>query len=433
MLIFQDVWAIVVMLIQPNLENPEIMPIVFSFLGIFILGFLSVIAARYILRVLFAWISKAPELVLTTALAWCFTIIFLGLNLDTATKTLFGFNLHMAVGSGMGALLAGASIASLPHSHEIIAKVGVVKDFFVTLFFVGLGMSIPMPDGPTVLILAVIIAAFAIFSRLILFFPLFYYTGLDRRTSIVSSVRLAQVSEFGLVIAFLGMQYGHITAEFNSSIIFAFVLAALLTPVLYDGAYKLSDLLAPLLRRLGFKDPHSDEEEDVKPYNVAILGFHRVASTVLHELKQHRDGDLSDILVIDFNVQIHEKIEAEGAHVQYGDLANPETLLAAGIDQAKVVVSTIPDDLLRGVSNSILVEQVRAMNPGAKIIANAVTFKEAEKIYESGADYVYMQRLTTGPVVCNAIEVALAGSVNSLKEKDSSLFGGLDSRKEVFE
>jgi Kef-type K+ transport system membrane component KefB len=433
MLIFQDVWAIVVMLLQPNLANPQIMPIVFSFVGIGLLGVISVCAARILLRRVFRWISKAPELVLTTSLAWCFLIIFLGLNLDSLTQSSLGFNVHMAVGSGMGALLAGASIASLPHSHEIIAKVGVVKDFFVTLFFVGLGMSIPMPDGPTVIFLALLIAVFAIASRLILFFPLLYITGLDRRTSMVSSVRLAQVSEFGLVIAFLGVQFRHITPEFHSAIIFAFVMAALVTPFLYDSAYKASDSFAPFLRRLGFKDPSTEEEEAQKPYNVAFLGFHRVASTVLYDLDHHRDADLSDVLVIDFNVQIHDQIAARGAHVQYGDLANPETLLHAGIDQAKVVVSTIPDDILRGVTNEGLVHNARAMNPEAVIIANAVNFKDAAKIYEAGADYVYMQRLETGRMVCDAIEHALKDNIDDFRHHCQELHGDLDERDEVFD
>ena len=37
--------------------------------------------------------------------------------------------------------------------------------------------------------------------------------------------------------------------------------------------------------------------------------------------------------------------------VKYGDLSNPETLLHAGVDRASVVVSTVPDDLMRGVDN----------------------------------------------------------------------------------
>ena len=50
----------------------------------------------------------------------------------------------------MGALIAGATIASLPYSTEIVTKVSVVKDFFVTLFFVGLGLGVPAPSGPEV-------------------------------------------------------------------------------------------------------------------------------------------------------------------------------------------------------------------------------------------------------------------------------------------
>ena len=53
----------------------------------------------------------------------------------------------MAVGPGMAALIAGASIANLPSSTEIITKVATVKDFFITLFFVALGVSIPAPES----------------------------------------------------------------------------------------------------------------------------------------------------------------------------------------------------------------------------------------------------------------------------------------------
>lgn len=211
------------------------------------------------------------------------------------------------------------------------------------------------------------------------------------------------------------------------------MIAALATPLLYDSAYKVSEVFAPVLRLLGFKDPEVDEDEGTKPYNVAFLGFHRVASTVLYDLKKHREGDLSDVLVIDFNVQIHKQIEAQGAHVQYGDLSNPETLLHAGIDQAKVVVSTIPDDILRGVTNEGLAHHARAMNPDAIIIANAVNFKEARKIYAAGADYVYMQRLESGRAVCKAIENALDNSITDSRETDIERYGDLDGRDEVFE
>ena len=99
----------------------------------------------------------------------------------------------------MAALIAGASIANLPSSTEIITKVATVKDFFITLFFVALGISIPMPESADVIILAICLAIIAIIARQFIFFPLFYFSGVDQRNAQVSSVRLAQISEFGLV------------------------------------------------------------------------------------------------------------------------------------------------------------------------------------------------------------------------------------------
>jgi len=234
MLIFQDIWVIVAILIQPNIDNPEIGPIMLSFLGIAILSVFAAVASKTVVSRAFHWIAKTPELTLMGALAWCFVVVFIGVNLDTFTDKLFGINLHMAVGSGMGALIAGAGIANLPHSTEIITKVSTVKDFFITLFFVALGVSIPAPESMDVIILAVAIAVVAILARQFVFFPLFYFSSVDQRNAQVTSTRLAQISEFGLVIAFLGVKFGHMSPALSSAVIFAFVITALTTPMLYN-------------------------------------------------------------------------------------------------------------------------------------------------------------------------------------------------------
>jgi Kef-type K+ transport system membrane component KefB len=137
MLIFQDIWVIVAILIQPNLQNPELGLIAMSFLGIALLTLITVIMALYLVARAFVWIAKTPEMTLLGALAWCFAVVFIGVNLDNAFDLVIGRSFHMAVGPGMAALIAGASIANLPSSTEIITKVATVKDFFITLFFVG--------------------------------------------------------------------------------------------------------------------------------------------------------------------------------------------------------------------------------------------------------------------------------------------------------
>ena len=112
-----------------------------------------------------------------------------------------------------------------------------------------LGISIPMPESFDVIILAVALAVMAILARQFIFFPLFYFTGVDQRNAEVSSIRLAQISEFGLVIAFLGVQLGHLSPALTSSVIFAFVITALATPVMYGKAYEIHGWIRPLLEK----------------------------------------------------------------------------------------------------------------------------------------------------------------------------------------
>ena len=431
LLIFQDIWAIGVIAVQPNFSAPASGPILLSFLGIALLASIATLIAKYIIPIGFRWIAKLPELVFVASMSWCFIVVLLGINLDTITQALFGFSLHLNVGAEMGALIAGATIATLPYSTDIISKVSVVKDFFITLFFVGLGMSIPMPDGAGVMILAFIMAALALLARYVIFFPLLYFTGLDRRNSMVASVRLAQISEFSLVIGFLGVQLGHISSELNSAIIFAFVITALITPVLYKQADAIHERLSRLLELLGFRAPESKTAAEEESYSLALLGFHRITSSLLHELKTRHPGLLADTLVVDFNVNIHDRIAAMGPTVRYGDLCNPETLHHAGVDKARVIACTIPDDVLKGTTNLQIVKAARHINPSAVIIANAVRLEDSGKLYEAGADYVFLQRIETARAVEQAIEHALSGGIKEHRASVEAVHGEWHNRDEV--
>jgi Kef-type K+ transport system membrane component KefB len=431
LLIFQDIWAIGVIAVQPNFSSPEIVPIMLSLLGIAVLAAMATFIAKFIIPIGFKWVAKKPEVVFAAAISWCFLIVLLGVYLDVLTSRLFGFDFHLGVGAEMGALIAGATIASLPYSTEIIGKVSVVKDFFVTLFFVGLGMSIPMPDGVSVLMLAVLFAAVAVLARYVIFFPLLYLTGLDRRNSMVTSVRLGQISEFSLVICFIGMQLGHINSDLNSTVIFAFVITALFTPLVYNRADTIHDGLSGLLGKLGFREPPQKKSGEEVSCSLVLLGFHRTASSLLHEIGRNHPDLLPKTLVVDFNVNIHARISALGVNVKYGDLCNTETLHHAGVDKARVVVCTIPDDVLKGTSNRKIVRDVRHVNPDAVIIANAIELSESRALYEAGADYVFLQRVETAIAVERAVEKALSGEIAEFRSSVEALYGEWHLREEV--
>jgi len=428
LLVFQDIWAIIVLALQPNLESPEIGPILGSFAGIAILAVLARIVARTLLPIGFRWIAKQPATILAASLAWCFAVVIAGVELDDTLHSLFGLDLGLAVSAGMGALIAGITVANLPFSGEIARQVSVVRDFFVTLFFVGIGMTIPAPDDVAVIVVAVVLALIAILSRYGIMLPLLYVTGLDRQNAALTSTKLVPISEFSLVIAFIGLQLGHIDEQANAAIVFAFVLTAVVSPAMFTRADRIYDRIAPLLQRIGLRTPPAGQGDEAAEYDLALLGVHRTGSSLLHELSVADPELLSRTLVVDFNVAIHPAIAALGPHVVYGDLTSPETMRHAGVDRARVVLCTIPGDVLVSASTRDVVASVRDLAPHAVVIATATTFPEVRTLYAAGADYVLMPRLDAAQSALAAVRAALLGHIGEIREKAEH-----DRRREVLD
>jgi voltage-gated potassium channel Kch len=140
---------------------------------------------------------------------------------------------------------------------------------------------------------------------------------------------------------------------------------------------------------------------------------------------------LKDTMVIDFAVNLHDRIRKFGAHVEYGDLSNPDTLHHAGVDRAEVVISTVSDDIMRGIDNAELVKSVRSINPGALIIANAVNLADVDNIYAAGANYVFVSRLDSASALGEAIEYALNGTLSEYRRIRENQHGKPSERQEV--
>lgn len=418
MLIFQDVWAIIILAVQPNFADPKIAPVVATFIGIALVAVVAVVFARWILPVAFRVVAKLPELVVSVALAWCFGLALFGVHMSHVLQW-FHVNVTVSVSMEMCALIAGSSIASLPYAHEVVTKVTNLRDFFVTLFFVALGMGIPIPTASTI-VMAVVLALVAVVLRFLVFVPVLYLSGADRKLSITTSTRLAQVSEFCLVIVYLGRNLEHVPADMVAAVIFAFVLTALATTFMFKVSDTLDARLDPFLTRIGMKplreNARSAENHDPHP-RIVLLGFHRLASSLVYDLKKLHPDLLRRILVVDFNVGNHAAIRALGVRVVYGDVANGETLRHAHLDTADVIISTVGDDLLKGTNNTTIARTVRAIAPNAKIVVNALRLTTAASMYEAGADYVFSWRTETSNGLMPALEAALEDRIGAFRDE----------------
>jgi Kef-type K+ transport system membrane component KefB len=433
LLIFQDVWAIVILALQPSFESPAVAPIALTFAGIAIVATVATLAARYVLPAAFRIVAPVPELVVTAAMGWCFGLGLFGAHLGDILAAL-GVHAQISVSMEMGALLAGASIASFPYAYEVVARVTHLRDFFVTLFFVGLGMSIPMPDGAAVVLLALILSAIALLLRYAVFMPLMYWNGLDRRNALETSTKLAQVSEFCLVIAYLGMQQGHLDQSRVAVIIFAFVITALATPSLFKLSETLYERVKPLLGALGFKAPASrSDEASEQPARLVILGFHRLASALIHELERFHADLLPHTMVIDLNVAHHEAIKQKGIDVVYGNISSAEVLKHNGVEAAEVVVSTVPDEILKGTTNAAIARQVRALCPKATILVSATRASQVKELLGAGADHVIVVPTEATGGLLAAVYAALNGNLPSYLEAHERQHGDMCERREILD
>ncbi len=438
LLIFQDLWGIIVLAIQPTL--PPVGPLAetstmtggqfpLTTLGITLLGILlllttAILSAKFVLPLVFRWIAKRPELMLVLALGWCFGVVLMGVYMGPITASI-GLKLPVVIGAGMGALIAGASLASMPYAGEVVSKVEIVKNFFVTLFFVSLGMRIPVPEGAGVLLLALAVFVAVHLARYLVCFPLLYLTGLDRRNAFVISAIKTNIWTLGLVILYYGWFNGHFGPQDDPSsqtlitaTIFAFVAGALIAPTKFAAADRILKFITPLLERIGFK-PYKDlaTNEQATGAQVMLLGFHRVASSLLSVIQQRRPDLVSQIAVIDFNVALHRKIDSTGATALYGDISDSSVLKNFGLDKARVLVCTVPDDVLKDTSNLELTHAIRRLNSSAKVIVTALSNEDAEKMYQAGADYVLIPRLESGLLLASAIDAALSDELTGWIEE----------------
>jgi Kef-type K+ transport system membrane component KefB len=404
-LVFQDLWAIVFLAVQPNLGSlgpGSLLRSAAAGLGL-VAG--AAVMSRHVLPSLFRFIARSPELMLVASMAWCFLVA--------------GTAGWLGLSTAMGALVAGLVIAAFPYSTEVIGRLSGVRDFFITLFFVALGLKIPYPSVHVVSV-ALALTAFVAASRLVTIIPLLKLLGLDLRTSAVAAINLGQVSEFSLVVIAIGAGLGHCTAQAEALVLYTLLLASVVSTYAITFNHALASGIARMLGRVGLSAWRSRRTpvprgtpSPAPSQRIFLLGVAREGIAFLEHLDRASPGLKQLIVAVDFNPDTLERLTALGFESHYGDIANAETLRHAGIERATVVVSSISDWMLKGTSNARVLRETRLLAPAATVIVSADTMAGAERLYAGGADYVLV-----APVLAaeHLYEILRAGRLEAIDE-----------------
>jgi Kef-type K+ transport system membrane component KefB len=378
-LIFQDIWAIVILAIQPDIANPEVFGLFKTFVMIAILVLVSLAYAKFVMPAVFMYSSKSVELMLVVALAWCFCMCCF------ATLPFMQLSMELA------ALISGAALATFPYSAEFNGKIKYIRDFFIILFFVDLGVQIPPPTIEAIG-MALLICMVVLLVRWIGIFCVVSTAGGAKRLACLATINLSQISEFALVICSLGQKYGHVKEDTLAILIYTFAFLGILSTYFIGFNYRLYSLLSRICRLCSGRDPGSAEitctGELCDHRDIVFVGFHKIAAMLIAQLECYHPDLLARIHVVDYHEHIMSNLRRRGVTCAYGDISSSDVLEHAHHGKASLVVSSIPDHMLRGVTNLRILQMCKQLWPDADVIVTATTPEEACLLYEEGADYV---------------------------------------------
>jgi len=278
--------------------------------------------------------------------------------------------------AALGAFIAGMLVAETSQNHAIFAEVRPLRDLFAVVFFVSLGMALPVsilyPVLPMILLMTVIIFV----VKAIIVYLLSRFLGYHRKTSFIVALGLTQMSEFGFIIASVGFTQSVLSEQQYAIIVALVFVTIMVSSPLFT---KATDIFYFLRKKVPFLYPNFIPEKVEKEIfekelplkdHVVICGYGRVGKYVGRALA------MSGIpfIVVDYDHTTVKLLREKNIQVIYGDPADMDVLDYAQVDFARAVVIAIPDRH----TQEMVIANAQTLNKNVRIICR--THHEEDQI-----------------------------------------------------
>ena len=220
----------------------------------------------------------------------------------------------VGVKGDLGALIMGILIAQHSKSGEMAKIMMGFKDLFLLGFFLSIGLS-GQPTWETFSI-AFFLTIF-VFFKSALFFALLVAFKMRARTSLLTTLNLSNYSEFGLIVAAIGVANGWIQNDWLIIIAIALALSFAIAAILNALTDKIYDPYRNNWKRLQRKQRMADDKVfDTEGATIAVIGMGRVGAGAYDKMYSLY-GDT--IVGVDFDpIRVRNQQEA-GRKVLLGD------------------------------------------------------------------------------------------------------------------
>jgi len=333
--------------------------------GIALLLLAGFAGGYFIFPRLFHFAANSVELLFLSSLGVLFLFSMIGY--------VFGLSLEV------GAFVGGLSLSSLVYRYEISSRMRPLRDFFVMLLFLSLGLQISPESFQTLLWPFVALLVLTIVLKPIIYTVLGFLFKLSRYLSVEEGLVSTPSSEFSLALTHNLSPASFSLAGYN------FLASSFLGSYFYEYIDELSmflvhlwDKILPL--RLFKKHIQDDELKSLRDH-VVIFGGHRMGGRLIKKLLELK----KKVVLIDHNPDIVKQFQSRVITI-YGDALEQEIREKANLKNASIVVSTVPDLKI----NLILIREINRLNPQSFVYITASDYDEALKLYKEGADFVIL-------------------------------------------
>ena len=381
-LIFQDLCVVPMVLIVPLLDAADGADHAAMNIGIALVKALVVVigtiaVSRFVVPRVLRWVdaSRSREV---------FLLAILGLCIGTAWLTsLAGLSL------ALGAFLGGMVVADTEYGHRALGDILPLRDAFVSIFFISLGMLFDIRVVVANLPLVAALLAGFLLAKGLLASVAAMAMGFPSRVAWLAGVGLAQFGEFGFVLTRLAQANGVIDDGIAASLLAAGILSMFMTPLLVRAAPHVKAgerLLAPLERMIGVRGIDAADEDKVKlEDHVVVVGFGlagRFSAQALHECGV-------PCVCLELNAENVRRARLLDLPVFYGDATSEEALHHAGIERARMVVLLMNDPL----AAERVCDTIRRVAPGTAILMRTRYLAERQALFKLGATDVVAEEV----------------------------------------
>ncbi|MCH8498709.1 MAG: cation:proton antiporter [Marinobacter sp.] len=343
---------------------------------------------------------KGLLLVILTGLMIRFVLPRLLIHVAGSSELLVLFAIAVAIGFAafsdwigfskeVGAFLGGIALATTAYREAIGARLTSVRDFLLLFFFISLGAQLNLDTIGAQVPMAILLSAFVLIGNPLIVLTIMGIMGFRKRTGFLAGLAVAQISEFSLILAALGLAVGHISEETVGLITLVALITIATSTYLILYSHPLFERLAPLLRFFERKHPFQEErlESNVVTASpdVIVFGLGRFG----HRLAAGLQASGLNVLAVDFDPLIIKNGNMLDLDAVYGDAEDPEFLLSLPIHKVQWVVSSIPEERI----NKTLAASLLSESYKGQLVATTHHQSRVEELKKAGFHLVLLPYL----------------------------------------